>query len=1153
MRSLFAVGTLAVLFALPLAAQDSRGTILGRVTDPAGAAIPAAEVRAINVATGVSAAARSNESGNYTLPYLIPGVYTLTVELSGFNRFSRDGLQVRINDTVEVNIQMQIGDVSQAINVSAETPILSTTEASLGQVVDERRVMELPLFAGNALDLVHLAPGTVNGTDMRLRKAPFNSAPSQFSTAGSGNNNNEFAIDGVSNTFSDGTAARVAFSVPQSAYSEFRMQTSSFDAGLGHTMGSVVNISTRSGANLFHGEAHWWLRHSVLDAPSIFQNRAGQKLPIYQDNRYGLSGGAPVILPGLYNGRNRTFWFYCWEANKFGDPTVGQNTSTVPTDAMRNGDLSGLLALGANYQVYDPFTATAASGGRFARQPFAGNLIPRSRFDPVGVNLLKLWPRPNQPGLADGRNNYFMSGKALEDYWVQLGRIDHAFSENHRVFVRLHRDYWQEDKNRDFGDSTNGVILNRVNRGIAFDDVYVFNPSLVINVRYGLTQQDFPQRRVSRGFDLASLGFSPALVSLIPKEVATIPNTQVGSLTALSNWEALGDGVTSSLTHHLSGTFTWLKGNHNLRFGPEFRVYREFANRYPLATSPQLQFLPTYASGPYDTSAPPPVGGELAALLLGIPEGSMIRSASYAEQDLYYGLYLHDDFRVTPKLTLNLGLRYELETPMTERYNRSVAHFAFNQPSPMEEQARANYAGSPMPELPASQFRVPGGDTFVGVGGNPRAYWKGQKLNFLPRFGIAYQLRPQTIIRGGYGIFFGTIGVNRTNSIQDGFSLATPIQPTFDQGLTFVTRTANPLPGGLREPLGAAGGLLTNLGQGVTFFDEKRKQPYAQRWSLGVQRQLPAQFLIDASYVGNRATRLGVFRNLNFTPAQYLSRLPVRDQPTIDYLAQKFPNPGRGLHPIFAQTARRSDLLVNYPQFAGVSVDQPIGYSWYHSLQVRVERRFADGFTFQLSYTWSKFMEAIQFLNVSDPMPYESISTLDRPHRVVATGIWEIPAGRGRRFGASMHPVLNGLAGGWQLSGVMQRQNGPPLGFNNIIFTGNTGDIKFPKDLRGPDHWFNVNAGFNRNSSQQLASNIVTWPLRFSGLRGDGQARWDFTALKNFQMTEKVRLQFRAECFNAWNHPNLRGVNTNPAQSAFATITAQDPPRSWQTALRFTF
>ncbi|MBI3681514.1 MAG: carboxypeptidase regulatory-like domain-containing protein [Acidobacteria bacterium] len=1143
-----------LLIAISAQAQDTRGTILGRVLDATGAVMAGAQVRATNLATQVSAAAQTNSAGNYAMPYLLPGTYTLEAEMTGFKKFVRSGIQVRVNDSVEVNIEMQVGSLAESIEVKAETPLLATAESSLGQVIDERRVQELPSFGGSPMVLVQLAPGVINSTDMRLAKGGSFSINknSQFATDGSGTYNNEFTLDGVANTQAQGTSARVGFIPPQTAVGEFKVQTASYDASVGHTIGALVNVSTKAGANSLHGEAYWWIRNSALDAPNIFQNRAGQKLPVYQDNRYGFTASGPVLLPRVYDGRNKTFWFYAWEANQFGVPQSFVNT--VPTDAMRQGDLSQLLRLGSNYQVYDPATTVAAAGGRFQRQPFAGNILPRNRLDAVAQNILKYYEAPNQAGTADGRNNHFRTTKALERTWVHLARFDQAFSENHRIFIRVSKDFWEEDKNRRFANPSTGIILNRRNQGLTFDDVYVFNPSFLLNVRYGITYANFTERRISQGFSLASLGFSGRLAGLIDAGLASFPNVEVGSFTALSASET-GDGGNYSTTHSLSGTVTKLRGDHSLRMGADFRVYRENQGRYSLDLAPGLFFATTYTRGPLDNSPSPPVGGELAAFLLGVPAGEMRRTATLAEQDKYVGVYLHDDWKVTPKLTVNWGLRYEFESPVAERYNRSVAHFAFGQASPIEAQARANYARNPIPELPADQFRVSGGLTFAGVSGNPRTYWEGEKNNFMPRIGLAYQLRRTTVLRAGYGLFYDTIGVNKTDSIQTGFSLSTPIQASLDGGLTYIATTADPFPRGLLEPAGASGGLATNLGQGVSFFAEKRKQPYVQRWSAGFQHQLPWQFLAEAMYVSSRGSRLGVTRQLNNTPAQYLSRSPVRDQRTIDYLSAQSPSPFFGTNPIYGQNISRGSLLRPYPHFSGVSLGEPIGYSWYHSLQTRLEKRFSRGYTFQVSYTWSKAMEASEFLNATDPRPYESISSLDRTHRLVMSGIWELPFGKGRRFGGSWPGLVDFFAGGWQLNGVVQRQSGPPLGFGDVwtLFTGNPDSVALPKDKRSVDRWFNTDAGFNKNTAQQLGSNLRVSPLRFSGVRADGQARWDLSAIKNFPITEKAKAQFRAECLNAWNHPNLTTPNTTPTNTSFGTITGQDVPRSWQMSLKVVF
>ena len=681
---------------------------------------------------------------------------------------------------------------------------------------------------------------------------------------------------------------------------------------------------------------------------------------------------------------------------------------------MHQGDLSEYLALGSAYQVYDPYSIRLENG-RYVRTPISGNVIPKAQLDPVGMNFVNLYPNPNQAGTKDFRNNHYRSGKALEDYWVWIARVDHAFNENHRMFLRLHRDFWEEDKNRTYNNDVNGVILTRNNKGLAFDDVYVISPTFLMNFRYGLTFQDFPERRASQGYDLSGLGLSAQTIALSQNpSIATLPRITLSPFTDIAPWESQ-DGYTASTTNTFLANFTKMQGNHSIRFGPEFRIYRESRNRYGTALSPQSNYNATYTKA-NDTAPNPTFGGTLTSMLMGIPAGSMSVTDSYVEQDKYFALYIHDDWKVSRKLTLNLGLRWELETPITERFDRAAIGYAGTTPHPYDEAARANYAKNPIPELAVADFKAMGGMTFANVAPNGRTYWEGEKNNFQPRIGFAYQLLPKTILRGGYGVFTSSIGVNYSNTNQTGFSQSTPIQASLDNGLTFLATNANPFPTGLIAPPKSSGGILTNVGQGVTFFNEKRKHPFAQRWSFGIQQELPAKFMIEASYLGNRATRLLVDRELSFTPAEYLSTSPVRDQDTINFLGKNFPNLYKGLNPIYGPNMTRANLLRPYNQFSSVRIiGDPAGYSWYHSLQTRIERRLANSFTVQASYTWSKTMEAREFLNSQDPMPSEVVSSLDRTHRLTGSGIWELPFGRGRSFGTDWHKAVDFIAGGWQL------------------------------------------------------------------------------------------------------------------------------------------
>jgi hypothetical protein len=1130
-------------------AQDPRGSIRGRVVDSSSALVPGVSVSAVNAATGIRAVAQTNQEGMYSIPFLPPGLYTVNTELSGFSPWSRSGVQVRVSETTELNITVTVGAVSERVEVNAGTPLLDTASASLGQVVDARRIQELPIAAGNALELTLLAPGMIEPSKFTW-KAAWNFR--NIASDGNPSFTTEYQIDGVSNTFAEGNTGRnrYAFAPPAAAISEFKMQTTPYDASIGHTMSSLVNVSTASGTNVLHGAAHWFTKNSGFDAPNFFNNKNNTKKPKYEDNRYGISAGGPVVIPGVYNGRNKTFWHYVWEANKWAVPQTF--TGTVPTEAQRRGDFSGLLALGANYQIYDPATTQILPGGRYSRQPFPNNIIPQNRLNAVGVNLVNLYPLPNAAGTADGRNNYFNGSlKGKQDYWVHMARGDHAWTANHRMFARIHYDRWEEDKNHWFGDDVNGIILNRTNFGFALDDVLVLDPTLVLNLRYGLTDQDFLEHRASQGFDLASLGFSPALIGLIDPGNATIPRVSAGGFSTFSGWES-GDGFTTSLTHSFGAHFTKLRGNHNLKFGSDFRIYQADGNRFPRQTAPDLSFGNTYTRGPFDNSSAAPLGQELASLLLGIPSGAMERTEGFDMMDRYLGLYLQDDFKVSSRLTLNLGVRYEYETPLVERADRLVGGFMYDEPNPVEAAARANYAAAPIPELPVDRFRARGGLFWVNQNGSGRSPFDGETNNVMPRIGLAYRVTDNTIVRAGYGMYIDTIGVNSTRAIQTGFSQTTPIQASRDEGLTFIASTADPFPNGLLAPLGSAAGLRANLGQSVEFYLPERKHPYSQRWSAGLQQLLPWQFVGEATYVGSRGTRLPVIRELNATPSQYLSTSATRDQATIDYLSATFPNPFLGTDPIFGSRIARADLLRPYPQFGSITVSEPIGSSWYHALQTRVERRMTSGFTFQLGYTWSKLMEATEFLNPTDPMPYKSIGALDRTHRLTMSGIWEVPVGRGRRYGASLPAVLNLFAGGWQLGGVIVRQSGAPLGFGNVPFSGDVNDIPLPKGERSVDRWFNTEAGFSRVSSQQLTYNIRTMPLRFGNVRGDGRATWDFSAIKNVQLRDTT-LQFRAEVYNAWNHPNFANPNTNPFSTAFGRITSAEEARNLQFSLKLKF
>src|SRR5688500_11757387 len=528
------VGVLVLMFTLvpgTLAAQEARGTIQGRVVDASGGAVPGATVEVLNIATGVVTPTTSNEEGSYRVPFLIPGTYTVTAFLEGFSKFVSDKIEVHVADLLTVDATLKVGALTDEVTVTAVAATVDRSTAELGQVVDARRIAELPIREGSPVELVILAPGVTVTTDLRSRKAAFNNGLSQFSTDGSGEKRNDFTIDGVSNVAND----RVAYSPPSASVEEFKIHTTSYDAAIGNTMGEVANLVTKSGTNNLRGQAYEWFRGSALDARPYFDKRANRPKRDYDDNRFGGAVGGPIRA-------NRTFYFGNVEANIWQGPQP--QILTVPTEKMRRGDFSDLLAIGSQYQIYNPFTTRPhpTQAGRFIRDPFPGNIIPSNLFNPVAQRILEYFPLPNQAGTADGQQNFQNpTAVAYETYYTATGRIDHNISGKHRVYGRFSWDFWEEEKDDRFDNVATGIFLNRKNRILGLDDAYTFRNNLLMNIRGGFTRQLFPERRRSQGFDLSTLGFSQQLLSLVPGDISAFPFINFDNLQDFGVSES-GDG-----------------------------------------------------------------------------------------------------------------------------------------------------------------------------------------------------------------------------------------------------------------------------------------------------------------------------------------------------------------------------------------------------------------------------------------------------------------------------------------------------------------------------------------------------------------------------------------------------------------------------------
>lgn len=1142
--------TLLALAVSAANAQSSYGRITGRITDPSGAFIAGAAIRAVQLETNIPAETSSNHEGVFELLNLLPGPYRIAVETQGFKKHERSPIPVSVGDVVTVDISLEIGSSTESVTVAADAQLVESASASIGQVINEKQLHALPLPGGAPSYLMQLSPGVVSlnaPTHGWLPQA--RDSVANLSVGGSRNRNSEFQLDGAPNMAQSGN---IAFSPPPEMIQEFRIQTQAFDASVGRFTGAQVNMVPKSGNNQFHGTA-WFshlsrplMTHPFFVNRQLYDTRTGpptaQKRsslwPPTRTNRARTSFAGPVRIPKLYNGRNRTFFSY---GNDFMERIFsGQGFNTVPSLDQRRGDFSPLLRLGPAYQIYDPATTVPAPNGRFARQPLAGNIVPASRFNPAALKLLEYYPLPNAAGTADGRNNHQLPPANTVHYRAHLGRLDHFVSQTWRFYLSLSSSDVENGNPGVYGNIARGTNGGNEYRAAVFDNVWTLGPSTVVNWRAAITRNKNWSDPRSIGFDLSSLGWPSPFTSRLDGRITALPFIEIDGYGPLNDANPSRAAITYPSTQ---GSIMMVRGAHTLRTGGEVRVLRESSYDYGNYT-PNVAFASTYTRGPLDTSPAAPIGQGLASFLMGVATGGYIdRNGSYAQQSTYQGWFLHDDWKATRTVTLNLGLRYEYEGPNTERFNRANRGFDFQTTNPIQSQARAAYARAPIPQILPDAFLTPGGLVFAGVNGQPRTMWNGRRRNFSPRFGIAWLIRPKLSLRAGYGIFYDSLGTDRNDVDQYGFDQRTSLVSTNDNGQTFVAGLSNPFPGGFLEPLGASAGLATFLGRSPNFFTPTRRQGYLQRWSLVLQKELAGRVLIEAGYAASKGIALGMPFDHDTTPLSYLSRSPERDQATIDFLAANVANPFRGM-PEFQGTAwfqnqniARSQLLTPFPHFNGIATTVSDGFSWYHAGHIRLERRYAKGFFTGVTYTWSKYMEAVERLNSQDIYPHRVVSPQDRPHHIVVNGQYELPFGKGQRFDARSG-AANRIIGGWSVQAIYQWQSGPPIGFGNIIFRGNLAGIVIPYAARTPDRWFNIDAGFERDPTRQLASNVRTFPLRLTGLRSDGFNNWDLSLFKNVKFGEKATLQLRAEAQDALNHAMFAAPNTGVVNTLFGTVNS---------------
>jgi Carboxypeptidase regulatory-like domain/TonB dependent receptor len=1132
-------------------AQAPTGELAGTIRDATGAVISGASVSVVNEETGVKREVLSDDRGSYTIPLLPPGRYRTSIQHAGFRSVERKGIVLHVNETVNVDYALEVGSVNETVTVMGEAPLLETAQSSQGAVIDNAKVANLPLNMRDPFTLAALTPGVQPGNGFFTPRVFQEQAfQTNFSVNGGASFQNDILLDGTSNTVAG--HGQLAMTPSVDAIEEFKVETSNYSAEFGRSGGGIVNIVTKSGTNSLRGTIYEFLRNRNLDANDFFSNRAGLPRPPFVFNQFGFTVGGPVVLPKLYNGHNRTFFFFGYEGARARRASFA--AETVPTADMRLGDFSNLkTATGQAIDIYNPFSTRAAGSG-YVRDPFPGNRIPAAMLDRVAVNASKYYPIPNQATAAVA-NNFLVNASQQNDLDTWQWRVDHNITSYNRLFVRMSHDKMTDVEpnfyNNVANDSNTYSGSVQPDWHATISDTHNFGPRTLLDVRAGYARNGFDRRPISSGFDPTQLGFPAALARTA--QVLYFPTIQpqgYSGVGARSNDLFFLGADTYSFLPQL----TLIRGRHTIKIGGDFRILRHntFNASSPVGT---YSFTKAFTQGPDPLRSTLNAGDGYAAMLLGTMSAGTVQVKAYTSwQTKYSAGYIQDDLKISSRLTLNLGLRYDYETPRAERFNR-LSWFDYNASSPIAQQVGIS--------------GLKGGLAFAAVNGNPRGWNDPDRNNIAPRFGFAFQPLKKTVLRGGYGITYlpGGTNDNGYGAGQDGFSTTTNLLASADGGLTPSTLLANAWASGIPQPTGSSLGLLTLLGQGVRGDPRWVRVGYMQQWNFSVQRELPGHVLAEASYVGSRGVKIPVTFQMDQLPDQYLalgSRL-------LDQVA----NPFYGLVSVGTlslPTVTRGQLLRPYPQFTGVSFSQnAAGSSTYHAFEALVEKRFTRGLTLLASYTNSKLITDTDSLKgfVGDVSVgvqdnnnrrlERAVGTTDVPQRLVMSYIYELPFGKGKPF---LHNgrFINAVFGGWTLAGITTLQRGKPLALTTA--TNNTNSLGGGSRPNNNGHSAGLDSS-ERTISRWFNTSVFSQPDPFTfgstgrllpDVREDGIRNFDFSTQKNFAIREKLRVQFRGEMFNLFNTPQFGRPGTVFGNPTFGVVSTQaNTPRQIQLGLKLLF
>jgi hypothetical protein len=1142
--------------------QNRTAQISGVVQDPSGSGVPQAQVSVRNIATGARREARTAEGGEYVVPLLEPGQYEIQVEHAGFRTLQRAGILLHVGDSVRLDLALQLGEISQTVNVTEEAPLLRTTDASLGQVIDNTKVTSLPLNGRSSFRLVELTPGYIgtSAANGQFGDIPVNTTwDANFSINGGQGYSNEIMIDGAPST--TGFFDQITTMPSVDALVEFKVQSNTMSAEFGRFGGGVLNVTTKSGTNTLHGSLFEFLRNSALGANDFFNNLAGNPKVAFRMNQFGGSIGAPVELPKLYSGKNRMFFFFNYEGTRWRRGAVF--TTTVPTAAERAGDFShDVTNTGQLITIYDPVSTVTdpAHPGSYIRTAFPNNIIPANRINTVGKNITAYYPAPNTAGTGlSAINNYVSNAGGAVNKNQFNGRIDHQVTPRDKIFARFSSDITDLCQPNYYGNvaspgAASVGCTTWKNRSATLEDDFTFSPTVLFTVRYGFARWYQIRAGLSYGFDQTKLGLPASIVS--QEQIPGFPTVNVNGYGALGNQGSnyLSNG---NDTHSLLPSVMIVRGRHIIKAGADLRLTRiNYFN--PTSPGGVYNFTQAFTQGPNPLQASTTAGDGFASMLLGTPaSGSVTIDPGVSMQNFYYAGYLQDDIKLGNRLTVNVGLRYETESPYTERRNRLVS-FDPHLASPVANASFPNLTG-------AVHFAGP----------SDRYVYDWDKTGFAPRLGAAYKLSNSTAIRAGGGFFYAPLQIS-SNAVGFaptlGFSATTPMVTSVDGNLTPYTTLGNPFPNGIIQPSGAALGTSTFLGQAVSVWDSHPITSRSYQWNMNIQQQLPKSVLIEAAYVGNRGVHLAGARQFNTLPDSYL--------PQGSNLLQQATNPfypNINVGTLAQPTVIREQLLRPFPQFQDINfINDTAGNSIYHSLQLKAEKRMSGGLSVLMSYTVGKLITDVPWATAAiggsssgtfgdwnNLHAERALSAQDVSQSMTISYDYMLPFGKGKAVGANWKGPEQWFLGGWEINGIARLNTGTPL----ALATSTNSTNSLGGGSRPNTNGQNPNITGSRSTAAQITqwfnTSAFSLPAPFTygnvsrtlgNVRAPGIVNFDFSMFKNVPLKERLTLQFRAEFFNLLNHPQFSAPDGSAGGRAFGTISSTALlPRVGQFALKLVF